>query len=180
MMADQPRWPLRDYFGGIAQYAFETRLGIVDPPLVDYITDLLARFIRSDALYAVRDLSGNRLEQVGDMLAEAETRVGDARRKVHQHIGDFTLFWSGVYPEALRRSRKAVPTDRDPVVDFCTHGKRAYYIASTIPAERTDAQNEVLERLSEEFEICAFGLGEARKEWERRDPPGSWQLMVFQ
>jgi hypothetical protein len=27
----------------------------------------------------------------------------------------------------------------------------------------------VLERLSHEFELCAFGLGELRREWERRD-----------
>jgi hypothetical protein len=179
MMASQP-WPLRDYFAGIAQYAFETRLGIADPPLVDYITDLLTRFIRSDAIYAVRDPAGNRLDQVGEMLVEAEARVGDARRKVHRHIGDFTLFWSGVYPEALRASHNSTPTDRDPIVDFCSHGKRAYYIASTIPADESDARNEVLERLSEEFEICAFGLSEARKEWERREPGGPWQLVVFE
>jgi hypothetical protein len=37
----------------------------------------------------------------------------------------------------------------------------------------------VLERLSEEFELCAFGLSEARKEWERRDEDGGWRLVVF-
>ena len=67
----------------------------------------------------------------------------------------------------------------DPFVDFCTHGKRAYYIASTIPSEDAGAQNDVLERLSQEFEICAYGLNEARKEWERREPDGPWQLVVF-
>ena len=179
MMAEHPQFPLRDYFGGIAQYAFETRLGIADPPLVDYITDLLTRFIRSDALYAVRDLGGRRIQQVGDMMAEADARVGDARREVHRHIGDFTLFWTGVYPEALRRSRTATAS-HDPFVDFCTHGKRAYHIASTIPTEDASAANDVLERLSEEFEICAYGLNEARKEWERRDPAGPWQIMVFE
>ncbi len=180
MTADRPQFPLRDFFGGIAQYAFEIRLGIADPPLVDYITDLLTRFIRSDALYGVRDLSGNRLRQVGDMLAEADARVGDARREVHRHIGDFTLFWTGVYPEALRSSRTAAPPNHDPFVDFCTQGKRAYYIASTIPGEDATAQSDVLERLSQEFEICAYGLNEARKEWERREPGGPWQLVVFE
>jgi hypothetical protein len=109
------------------------------------------------------------------MLAEAEARIGDARREVHRHIGDFTLFWTGVYPEALRRADSRTG---DRFIDYCTQGKRAYYIASRIPGE-AEAESDVLERLSQEFELCAFGLGEARKEWERRDPGGGWQLVVF-
>jgi hypothetical protein len=27
----------------------------------------------------------------------------------------------------------------------------------------------VLQQLSDRFEMCAFGLGEVRREWERRD-----------
>jgi hypothetical protein len=177
MTADRPRLPLREYFSGIAEYTFQTRVGIADPPLIDYISDLLTRFIRSDALYNVRDLGGHRLGEIGLMMAEADARVGDARREVHRHIGDFTLFWTGVYPEALGHVKRS--RNHDPFVDYCNHGKRAYHIASTIPAEQADVHSEVLERLSEEFEICAFGLREARKEWERRDEGGEFQLVVF-
>ena len=177
MTADRPQLPLRDFFAGVAEYAFETRLGIADPPLVDYIAGLLTRFVSADSLYAVRDLAGHRLEEVGEMLVEGGARVGDARREVHRHIGDFTLFWTGVYPEALRGAQTKVGHDR--FVDYCTQGKRAYYIASMIPSDSEEVRSEVLERLSQEFELCAFGLNEARKEWERRDPGGSWQLVVF-
>ncbi len=177
MTANRPRMPLHDFFAGIAEYAFQTRVGIADPLLIDYISDLLIRFIRSDALYNVRDLGGHRLNEVGLMLAEADARVGDARREVHRHIGDFTLFWTGVYPEALGHAGASDQGDR--FVDFCTHGKRAYHIASTIPVEDTRVHNDLLERLSEEFELCALGLSEARKEWERRDADGGWQLVVF-
>jgi hypothetical protein len=177
MTADHPRIPLRDFFAGMAEYAFETRLGIADPRLIDYISDLLTRFVRYDALYSVRDVSGNRLHAVGQMLAEAQARVGDARREVHRHIGDFALFWTGVYPEALRHAAGKLPVKEDRFVDYCQQGKRSYYIASTIPSERPDEQ-VVLERLSHEFELCAYGLTEVRKEWERRDPGGPWQLMV--
>lgn len=176
MTADRPGLPLRDFFAGIAEHAFQTRVGIADPPLIDYITDLLTRFIRSDALYTVRDLAGNRLEQIGAMLVEAEARLGGARRDAHRHIGDFTLFWTGVYPEALHRGSS--PRD-DRFIDYCTQGKRAYRIASTIPVGNEDVQSDVLERLSMEFELCAYGLNEARREWERRDPGADWQLVVF-
>lgn len=180
MTADGPQVPLRDFFAGVAEYTFQTRVGIADPPLIDYITDLLTRFIRADALYHVRNLEGRRLGEVSQMLAEAEARVGDARRQVHRHIGDFALFWTGVYPEALGHSRRNRKAKRhDQFVDYCTQGKRAYYIASTIPTAEDEVHNTLLERLSEEFELCAYGLTEARKEWERRDPGGPWQLVVF-
>ncbi len=179
MTADRPEMPLRDFFAGIAEYTFQTRVGIADPVLIDYISDLLTRFTRSDALYNVRNLGGCRLQEVGLMLAEADARIGDARREVHRHIGDFTLFWTGVYPEALGHAPSGTSGGPDRFVDFCTHGKRAYRIASTIPVEDTKVNGDLLERLSEEFELCAWGLSEARKEWERRDSDGGWQLVVF-
>ena len=157
---------VRDPFG----YRRSRRWWITSP-------GLLTRFIRSDSLYAVHDLDGHRLHEVGEMLVEGGARVGDARREVHRHIGDFTLFWTGIYPEALRGEKTKVGHDR--FIDYCTQGKRAYHIASTIQAEKEDVGGEVLERLSREFELCAFGLNEARKEWERRDQGGSWQLVVF-
>ena len=94
--------------------------------------------------------------------------MGDARREVHRHIGDFTLFWVGVYPEALRRRQNA--TRRDHLIDYQAEGKRSYWIASTIETDtEKSAPAEVLERLSRNFDLCAYGLREVRREWERRD-----------
>jgi hypothetical protein len=161
---------LRRFFSGLTEYAFQTHLGVADPPLVEYLGQLLARFFRTDAIFAIRNLSGRRLDAVADMLMEADARVGEARRQVHQHIGDFTLFWTGVYPEALSHFQRG--PRKDFFLDYCEHGKRAYYIASTIPARDSDAENALLERLSHDFELCVYGLGEVRREWERRDQEG--------
>ena len=156
------------YFAGICEYIFESRLGVADPPLVDYVSDLMLRFARLDTVHRVRNLSGRPVVQVADMLAEAENRVGLARRDVHRHIGDVTLFWTGVYPESLPRLQAV--EQKDFFVDYCAQGKRAYYIASTIETDRDeDATGDLLERLSAQFELCAYGLGEVRREWERRD-----------
>src|SRR5262249_27213097 len=65
---------LRRFFAGLTEYAFHTRLGVTDPPLVDYLSELLVRFVRSDELYPVRTTRGQRIVQVVDMLAEAEHR----------------------------------------------------------------------------------------------------------
>jgi hypothetical protein len=171
-----PRASLRDFFAGLAEYTFESRLGVADPPLVDYLAELLARFVRSDQVYSVRSPVGGRLNRVTDMLAEAESRTGEARRQVHRHIGDYTLFWTGVYPEALPRLK--APDNPDYLIDFREQGKRAYHIAATIPTEQP-TENEVLERLSHDFEICVYGLGEVRREWERKGGDDTWRLIVF-
>ena len=50
------------FFAGLTEYVFETRLGFADPPLVDYVSGLLGRFI-----LAVEDEIAGRLE--GERLA---------------------------------------------------------------------------------------------------------------
>jgi hypothetical protein len=159
---------LRRFFAGLTEYAFQTRMGVADTQLIDYVTDLLVRFVRCDALLSLRGLTGERLDVVAGMLLEAEARIGDARRKAHRHIGDFTLFWTGLYPETLRSERSG--HRHDYFHDYCEHGKRSYYVASTIVVPPPDDEREVFERLSHDFDLCAYGLGEVRREWERREP----------
>ena len=159
-----PTEQLQRFFAGLTESAFQTRLGVADPPLVEYIGDLLVRFVHCDTIYRVRNLTGSRLDQVADMLAEAEARIGPSKREVHRHIGDFTLFWSGLFPEALRRMRS--PSRKDALVDYCQRGKRSYYIASTIRDRDDDLESGILERLSHDFELCVYGLGEVRRQWE--------------
>ena len=176
---------LRRFFAGLTEYAFHTRLGVADPPLVDYLAELLVRFVRSDELYPVRTPRGQRLVQVADMLAEAEHREGPARRQVHRHIGDFTLFWTGVYPEVADGMRR---NSKDAFIDYQQQGKRAYWIASTIPVEQgpsrkgaveTEADSsEVLKRLSEQFDLCVYGLAEVRRQWEDRDDSPDAPLLL--
>ncbi len=90
---------------------------------------------------------------------------------MHRHIGDFTLFWTGVYPEALQKLRSAL--SKDQLISYQEAGKRSYYIASTFEAEPYQEEAPVLRRLSAEFELCAYGLREVRREWERS--PGDFR-----
>ena len=167
MWSPKPDHPLRKLFSGLTEQTFMATLGVADPPLTDYLSELLSRFIAMDNVYRLRDLTGRRLEEVVDMVIEAEAMPpeGRTRREVHRHIGDFTLFWTGVYPEMLRKLRSALT--RDQFVDYCEQGKRSYYIASTFEDDPYRDEAPVLRRLSEEFELCAYGLNQVRREWER-------------
>ena len=172
-----PFQTLRRFFSGLTEAAFCSRLGVADPPLIDYIAEMLVRFVRQEDLFVVRSPTGRRLTQVADMLVEAETRQGEARRKVHRHIGDFTLFWTGLYPEMIDRLRHA--GTKDSLIDYCAQGKRAYYIASTIPVEREAAPADVLKRLSCEFELYAYGLSEVRRQWEERGDGDTFETYLI-
>jgi len=160
---------LERFFSGITEQTFQARLGVADPALVDYMADLLVRFLKCDLVFGIRDADGKRLKDVAALMIEARQRTGEASRQVYRHIGDFALFWAGVYPEALGRLQGT--DSRDHLIDYCTQGKRSYLIASSIPSD--DRENAVLERLSHDFELCVYGLGEVRREWERRNPDDS-------
>jgi hypothetical protein len=154
--------PLHRLFRGLAESTFLSELGIGDPRLVGYVADLLVRFVPNSEIWRIRDANGTRVNRVAAMVAEAESAADqERRRECHQHVGDFTLFWTGVYPESLPKLQAV--SSPDHLVDFQEQGKRSYYLASTLVGEQSD----VLRRLSKEFELCAFGLSRVRREWER-------------
>ncbi len=157
---------LHRLFRGLTESTFMEELGIGDPNLVGYVADLLARFVPSSSLVKVRDGQGRSLTEVTEIIAEAESSLDtERRRECHRHVGDYTLFWTGVYPEALGKLKsKSSP---DHLIDFQAQGKRSYYLASTLANDEAP----VLRRLSDQFELCAFGLSRVRREWESPSGP---------
>ncbi len=160
--------PLRRLFAGLTEYTFQTTLGVADPPLVDYLSLLLTRFIHFDDIYALRDTAGRPLFELVDMLLEAQKLPAEGRttREVYRHIGDFALFWTGLFPEFLERSRCHARA-KDAFVDYCTQGKRSYLIASQFEGAPYQDEAPILRRISEQFELCAYGLNQVRKEWQQ-------------
>lgn len=169
MSVIRPNQAVRKLFAGLTEQTFIEKLGLADPKLTDYLSTLLSRFLHMESVYRLRNGKGERIAEVADMVKEAEDLPpeGRTRREVHRHIGDFTLFWTGIFPEAVKKLRSSL--SKDYFVDYCEQGKRSYYIASTFEDDQFQEEVPVLRRLSEEFELCAFGLNEVRKEWERND-----------
>jgi hypothetical protein len=102
------------------------------------------------------------------MVAEAESASDvERRRECLRHVGDYTLFWTGVYPEALSRLQSIESSDH--LISYQLQGKRSYYLASTLGSD----ESPLLRRLSDEFELCAFGLSRVRREWEKGEMEGN-------
>ena len=169
------RSTIERFFSGLSEYIFESKLGVADVQLVDYVSDMLLRFVRVESLHKVRRPNGRPATEVFQMLCEAEKRIGLARREVHRHIGDFTLFWSGMYPESLRKIQSY--ESPDGFLDYCRQGKRAYAIAAEIEGGQDRPSSDLLHQLSDQFEMCAYGLREVRREWEEGKSTGDGLLI---
>lgn len=156
---------LRRFFMGYTEHAFIDDLGVADTQLVDYVAGLLVRFVHQDRIFALRSSQGRFHIAIAEMVEEVERspHVGRERRELFRHIGDFSLFWTGVFPESVREGRRI----KEDVESATEQGKRSYYVASTYrdTPEQAD-ESKVLLTLSEEFETCAMGLRRARQLWE--------------
>jgi len=169
------RSTLDRFFAGLSEFIFQSRLGVADVQMIAYLSNLMLRFVRTESLHHVRRSTGQPATEVFQMLCEAEKRMGLARREVHRHIGDFTLFWTGMYPEGLRH----VPGSDSPdgFLNYCRQGKRAYRIAAEIEGGDDRTPCGLLMKLSDQFELCAYGLREVRREWESGD--GAKGLLLY-
>ncbi len=160
--------PLRRLFGGLVEQVFMVDLGICDTGLTDYLGELLTEFVHIDRIYPLRTVDNQVIREISRMEAEAAVGPGLSatrrRRLINKYIGDFTLFWTGVYPEHLR-PRKLGTVDRFDA--YLRQGKLSYGIASELTAPREHPPAEVLQQLSEQFEYCVHGLRLVRASWER-------------
>ena len=165
-VGDNP--PLRRFFAGLVENAFCGEVGMCDPEVTGYVADMLVAFTHMDRLNAVRELRGKRLTEIAPMLAvlrddKPMTQI-ERDRAVYRHIGDYVLFWAGVYPEQLKRTARG---RSDVLVDYVAEGKKSYAIACDLASEDTEPPSRVFRHLSDDFESCVYGLGIVRRDLER-------------
>ena len=164
MHSDQTESPLSRYLSGLAEHVFQTSLGIADPSMSDYISNLLIRFTRTDQLQPHSNVTGRRLSSLYELLSEAQSADGDESTSAHRQIGDHTLFWVGLFPESLDRDGPS------RMQQYRGCGKRAYLVASS--SASSDESAGLLQRLAHQFDACAEGLLEIRDHWQQGN--GSW------
>ena len=165
--------PIRELFGSLVQRAFAGHLRMSDPQLARYVANILVDFTHQDSIYRLRDARGKLIEEVAEMLLEGDVSLNatsfEREREVHKHIGDFTLFWTGVYPEMLRYFRAA--SRRDHLLDYVEQGRKSYGIAATFQYGPYVEEAPVLRQLADNFETCMYGLHLVRKELDAYGSP---------
>ncbi len=160
--------PLQQLFQDLVGRHYAEEIGIRDPQIVAYVSHLLAEFCEADQLFKVHDATDRPLADVGEMLVESDPVYGpapsfDRERQVRKHIGDFTLFYSGMFPEAINRFR--LRRQRlESLIDFVHAGKESYFIVSQFDQMEYRKVAPLFGRLSQEFETCVFGLNLVRQD----------------
>lgn len=169
-----PDHPLRRLFRELVWRRLEGDIRLGDVQVAAYVADVLTDFTHTDALYPLRGAGGRRLEEVGEMLLASNPLLSDvsfeAEREVRKHIGDFTLFFVGLFPEWLDSVARRRSIGADALVDYVRAGKESYAIVAEFTYSRYAAEAPLFRRLSEEFELCVLGLNLVKGDLARLHP----------
>ncbi len=157
--------PIRSFFAQAVHEAVAERLRIAESEdVVPYLADMLTEFLHVDAVFGIRDLDGKPVKSVAEMALEGDVRFNadsfERERQVHKHIGDYLLFWSGLYPEQFEKMRAANAADL--LINPVEQGRASYHIASTFTYPPHDRQAKTLAKLSERFDAYQAGLALVR------------------
>jgi hypothetical protein len=167
--------PLQQLFLEMVGRHYAQEIGLRNPELVAYVAHLLAEFCDADQLFRIRDAAGRRLDDLGEMLLESNPVFGpapsfDRERQVRKHIGDYTLFFTGMFPESINRLR--LRRDRiENFVHWMKAGKESYYIVSKFEYFEYAKVAPLFASLSEHFEQCVYGLNQVKNELQEMQHP---------
>ncbi len=156
-----PKQTMKELFEELVDRSFGETLRISDSEITSYVSDLLTQFSQAENLYRIRDAQGKRLEDVGEMLLASNPLLDapsfDRERAVRKYIGDYTLFFAGLFPEAINQWRQRRQR-LDAVVDYVKAGKESYYIVSAFNQFEYRSSAPLFKKMSEQFETCVLGL----------------------
>jgi hypothetical protein len=167
--------PIRHLFRELVQRQYGGGVGLHDTAIHEYVANMLTEFCEVEHLYKVRDATGRPLQDVGEMLLESDPVYGPAssferEREVRKHIGDFALFFTGMFPESINHWRLRRQRLED-FIDFVKAGKESYFIVSKFDQFEYAQVAPVFKRLSGEFERCVYGLNMVKNELQEMQHP---------
>ena len=160
---------LRHLFHEVVSECYEARLGLRDAEISSYVADLLTEFCHSENIYRIHDAAGKPVREVGEMLVASDPVHGtaasfDQERERRKHIGDYTLFFTGMYPESMH---KGGDPQSENFFRMVHTGKESYYIVSQFDLFEYANEAPFFARLSGAFESCIYGLNLVRAELDR-------------
>lgn len=142
--------PVKKLFRNLMDRAL-AQSSLPDQDILLYLSDLLVEFIYIENLYRLRNEKGQRLEYLVDMLQRAEEVERQEKKSYYKHIGDYSLFILGMFPEHVSGGRRMIPHSY-----YSDTGRRSYLTASQL--ERDLRCTVVFRKLAEKFERCVLSL----------------------
>jgi len=167
--------PLQKMFVEMVGRHYAEEIGLRDPQIVAYVAHLLTEFCDAEQLFDIRNAAGRPLSDVGEMMLESDPIYGpapsfDRERQVRKHIGDYTLFFAGMFPESINHSR--LRRHRlEGLIDWMKAGKESYYIVSKFEYFEYAKVAPLFASLSSHFEECVYGLNRVKNELQEMQHP---------
>lgn len=159
------RHALTELFETLTERSF-TKVGLTSPELPRYVAGILEEFTHIDRLYKIRDAQGCRIEDIGEMLLEGDLRHRgqslEREREVRRHVGDFTLFFTGMFPESIKSRRSWLRVDR--YLDWIEAGRESYRMVAGFNDGPWALEAPLYGLLADHFDFMVVGLNFVRDE----------------
>lgn len=136
-------------------------LGLHDNTVIEYISDVLTVFARSDQLYRLHTAEGRRLDSVVEILtSQAEVPNPPQppvkkERELRRYVGDYTLFMSGMFRSYIEKT--------GVLEYYVQEGRRSYWKVSEFDLALYQTGFLLFQELSKNFEYYSGALDYMRK-----------------
>ena len=132
------------------------RSGIEDRAVADYVAEVLSEFSQAENVRCVIPGKPHPLDYFFEMLAALQTADDATGFYIRTHIGNQSLFFSGIFPEHIhqRAERKGFPDLRY----YAELGRVNYRVARDHRLARKYELDSVFDTLSEQFEPARRAL----------------------
>ena len=145
------------YFYILVRHVFR-RAGIQERTVADYVAELLAEFARAEQSRCVVPGQVTPLDYFFEMLAALQTADDRTSFQIRAHIGNYSLFLSGIFPERIREraERRGFPD----LKYYESLGRSQYGAASDHRLAQRYELSEIFSTLSERFETTRLALND--------------------
>ncbi|PYV03521.1 MAG: hypothetical protein DMG10_11050 [Acidobacteria bacterium] len=147
--------PIKQLFRTLTERGLD-QAELRDQDLLFYLADLLVEFMFIENLYGMRDLEGRPLEYLVDMLQQAMESDMPDKKNYYKHIGDYSLFILGMFPESLSHGRRAISPSY-----YADTGRIGYKTAGELESHWWKTM--VFRKLADKFEHCVVSLNWVRE-----------------
>jgi len=147
------------YFYILVRHTFR-RSGLSDRPMADYVAAVLAKFSQIERTRCIVKGQEQPLDYFVDMLAALESVDDTTRFYIRAHIGNQSLFLSGVFPDRLRyrTERRGAPS----LSYYEEIGRSNFRAASDHRLARRYELDVIFNTLAERFQETRRSLNDLR------------------
>jgi len=147
----------RFYFYILVRQVFR-RSDLRDRAVADYVAEVLSEFARAEQIRCVVPGQANPLEYVFEMLTALKTADDRASFLIRVHIGNYSLFLSGVFPARIRF--RAESRGCPDLKYYESMGRTQYRAASDHRLAQRYAVAEIFSTLAERFQTTRLALND--------------------